>query len=804
MQKIDIAVANTRKASKWKNVQTTWADLTKRFSETHRTAETLAEYMAAPKGIQDNWKDVGGFVGGYLSNGKRSVNSVMHRQLITLDVDFGKSDMWFDFTMLYGCAAAMYSTHKHTPDAPRLRIVIPLSREVLADEYEAIARRIAGDLDIELFDPTTFQACRLMYWPSTSKDGVFRFEEQHGEWLDADAVLSRYRDWKDASAWPTSVRQGEEILRGIKKQGDPTEKAGIVGAFCRVYDIHEAIAEHLEGVYTESDIEGRYTFVGGSTGGGLVTYDDKFAYSHHGTDPASGKLCNAFDLVRLHKYGEQDAGAGADVPANKRPSYLAMCEFATGLGAVRKMIGQERLAAAAAEFEEVDGEEISTEAGDWLTEMDVDSKGVFKQTIANVVLLLENDPNLKGALGYDEFRRSECICKGLPWKKKLGEFTDSDEANLRNYIETVYRINATSKIADALQIVFRKNSFHPVRDFLSGLTWDGRKRLDSLFIDYLGAEDTPFIRAATRKTLCAAVARVYVAGCKFDNVLVLVGTQGVGKSSIIGKLGGDWYSDSFAGVQGKDAYEALQGAWLIEIGELAGLKKAEVEATKHFMSKRVDSYRAAFAKRKESHPRQCIFFATTNQFDFLRDITGNRRFWPVVVGVQPCKKSIWADLTEYERKQIWAEAVACYNKGEELHLDDEMTEEARVVQNAHVETDERTGLVAAYLEKLLPANWADLDLYQRRAFLAGESDPTQPAGTIQRDRVCVAEVWQEVLGGTSKDMNRGASNDVIRMLSQISGWVKVEKIMRVDKYGPQKCFVRIVHPLRTTQKFNLN
>ncbi|MFA9212971.1 MAG: hypothetical protein ACEQSR_03890 [Candidatus Methylacidiphilales bacterium] len=208
----------------WRNKEMLWSELVEKLSETHYTAETHAEYLAAKKPRQDEIKDVGGFCGGFLTGGRRKASNVLHRQLLTLDIDFGNTSFWEDLTLIYGAAAVVYSTHKHSPDSPRLRLIMPLDRPVRPDEYEAIARRIAGVLNIELFDPTTFQPERLMYWPSTSKEAVYEFQYQDGVWLNADEILATYRDWQDSSEWPVSKRVDKILQRSMQKQGDPLEK----------------------------------------------------------------------------------------------------------------------------------------------------------------------------------------------------------------------------------------------------------------------------------------------------------------------------------------------------------------------------------------------------------------------------------------------------------------------------------------------------------------------------------------------------------------------------------------------------
>jgi len=800
----DIALGNFRDAKNWKNKQMQWSEFLTKISTTHRTAETYKEFLAAKKERQDEIKDVGGYVGGYLNSGRRLKGNVLHRQLVTLDLDYASTTVWDDFTLLYSNAAAIYSTHKHSPEHPRLRLIIPLDREVAADEYVAIARRIAGNLDIEMFDHTCYQPSRLMYWPSTSKDGVYEFQYQDGPWLSADEVLNSYRNWRDSSEWPVGTQDKDVIQRDIKKQGDPLEKPGLIGAFCRTYSITEVIEKFLSDVYEPCVLENRYTFKQGSTSGGLVIYEDKYAYSHHGTDPTSGKLCNAFDLVRLHLYGLQDENAKDDTAPNRLPSFTAMTDLASKDPAVRRLLGAERLQDAKHDFDGIPLEELQAEEelpnNDWLDELEYDRKGNLCNTIDNVVTILSKDPNLKNRLAYNSFEKREVALKHLPWRhvtKETRNLTDADDASIRHYIEKTYSITTVQKIKDGLDITLRKNSFHPIKDYLAGLKWDGIPRLETVFIDYLGAVDNELTRAFTRKSLAAAVTRIFTPGAKFDYVVVLVGQQGKKKSSLINALGGEWFSDSFSTIQGKEAYEQLQGVWLVEMGELAGLKKADVETIKHFISKRVDRYRVAYGRRLEDFPRQCVFFASTNRLDFLRDPSGNRRFWPIRVHEQDPTKDVFIELSDatpagrYERDQIWAEAVELYKAGEPLYLSPELEAMAAAAQEDHSEVDERTGLISRYLDMLLPDNWEDMNIYERRAFIAGD-DTTLPIGTRRREKVCIAEIWCEVLGGQQKDMNKFNTKELHDIMRTIPGWEDNSKsTMRFGIYGTQRGYKRV-------------
>lgn len=248
-----------------------------------------------------------------------------------------------------------------------------------------------------------------------------------------------------------------------------------------------------------------------------------------------------------------------------------------------------------------------------------------------------------------------------------------------------------------------------------GLTWDGTPRADTIFIDYLGAEDTEYTRTVTRKALIGAVARVMQPGCKHDHILVLVGPQGCRKSTTLAKLGKSWFSDSFYTVQGKEAYEQLQGFWLIEMGEMAATRKAELEQIKQFVSKQSDSYRAAYARRTQERPRQCAFFGTTNDDEFLRDATGGRRFWPVTVTDKGRETGDY--FTPEIVDQVWAEIMVRYNAGEVWYLNDAKIEaEARAIQDEHTEMNGKQSLIEKFVNTLLPEDWASRDLEQRLAF----------------------------------------------------------------------------------------
>mgnify|MGYP000068946377 CR=1 FL=1 len=783
-QQLAIAVGTTRKQKVWKNTTMLWSELLNKLSNTTRTPETVEEYFKLPKSRQDEIKDVGGFVGGYLIKGSRT--HVKYRQIVCLDIDYGSMSLWDSWELLYGNASCIYSTHKHTPSNPRLRLIIPLNRKVSPDEYEAIARKIAQDLDINAFDDTTYQAQRLMYWPSSSIDGEYTFHSIEAEFLNADHVLNRYEDWTDITSWPTSNRSHEIIQRSIKKQQNPLDKNGLVGAFCRSYTIHEAIATFIED-YVSCDVPNRYTYSKGSTSAGIITYDDLFSYSHHATDPASGILCNAFDLVRLHRFKELDEKTDIDLDVTKLPSYKAMTEFASKDVMVKKEIikAREQL------ITEFEIEENTKQSKDWQEKLQINKQGSVISNYYNIELILKHDPYFKDKFGYDELANREVAIVDLPWRKVSPSdsgLKDIDDASIRSYFDKRYGITGKDKIYDGVQVVARRHSFHPVKDYLESLEWDGVQRIDTMLIDYFACEDNKYTRAVTRKTLLGAISRIYHPGCHFDTMLTLKGPQGCGKSSFFRKLAGAWFTDSLKDIRNKDALEGLQGIWIVEMGELTALKKADAETIKSFLSGTTDRFRKAYGRRTENYPRQCIFVATTNESEFLRDKTGNRRFWIVEASksIKP-RKNVFK-LKQEDFDQFWAEAKVLYDAGvEDLVLSKEIEKMAIEMQESYMVEDPKEQQILDYLNRRLPKDWDNYDLYERQAYLVSDK-----VGSIERDKVCVAEVWCEALGhDDTKKLNQYETLEINRILDKLPNWEKQKNPLRFKLYGQRRGYKRI-------------
>lgn len=782
---MQIAIGTSRRDRTWINTELTWQEFLERVKCTNRTSETVEEYKRLQKPKRDDIKDVGGFVAGKLKEGIRKNGYVEYRSMLTLDMDYATPDIWDEITLFYDFTCCIYSTHKHTSQQPRLRLIIPLLRTVTAEEYTAISRMVASDIGIELFDDTTYEPVRLMYWPSTPQDGEYVFEHQEGNLLNPDDVLARYQDWHDSSQWPISSRQHRVEKQQVSKQADPLEKDGIIGAFCRAYSIQDAIEMFIPDVYKPSLVDGRYDFVPADSTAGVVVYDDKWLYSHHATDPVTNKLCNSFDLVRLHVFGNLDERSDHTKVPTELESFKAMQELCTTDDKVKCQIVTERMAQVNQDFSVIDM--------NWKEQLTIKKNGQIKEDLQNLVLILRHDEQLK-SIAYNQHKDSIDVKGKLPWKQIKGGWTDSDMSALKVYLDQVYGIWSPTKVKEALIAVAAERAFHPVKDYLNQLPkWDGVERLNNLLINYLGADDTAYSRAVIRKTLVAAVARIYKPGTKFDTVLILNGPQGVGKSTFFARLGHKWFSDSLTltDMRDKAAAEKLQGYWLLELGELAGIKKADVETVKSFVSRTDDKYRASYGVNVESHPRQCVIVGTTNSENgFLRDITGNRRFWPVRVSHNSPNKA-W-QLTDID--QIWAEAVAAYRTGEELFLKGEEAQLALSQQADAMETDDREGLVREYLDKLLPVNWSTMDLYERRSFLTGGEFSSHLKGSEQRQLVCSMEIWCECFGKDASNLKKGDSFEINAILSRIEEWQPYTGtktgITRFSIYNKQRAFMR--------------
>lgn len=783
MRELKIAFGSCRNAKKWSNKTIAWDALLERLKTTVRTPESVSEYSRMPREERAQIKDKGGFVGGHLRDGRRKIDHVVCRSMTSLDLDQPDVSFLERYRAEHSYESIVYSTHSHTPERPRLRLIIPFTRDVTGDEYEAISRYLAQGIGIEAVDECSYRTNQLMYWPTTPADGEYICEHFQGNWLDPDAFLAAHPEWRDISQLPTSSRESAVVRKSAKRQQDPLQKKGIIGAYNNVYfPIQMLLEGELSDVYEPTTVEGRYTHIGSTTAAGAVVYEDRFLYSHHATDPASGRLLNAFDLMRVHRFGDLD----------EKESMEKALAYASGIPEVRAWLAEQHRAKMREEFASA----IAEEDDDWQNKLEYNPKtGALLPTLLNGILIMMHDPVMKNIV-FNELADGPEVVGELPWKHPGHFWRDADDAQLEAYINLKYGAIPKSVLGTAFTKVTDDRSYHPIKDMLAALPpWDGIPRLDTLYIDYLGADDTAYIRAVTRKPFVAAVRRVKQPGIKFDYMVVLQGNQGIGKSTVIGMMGGRFFSDSLSlsDMNDKTAAEKLQGYWIHEIGELAGMKKADIDKVKAFVSRQDDHYRASYGHRVTPHPRQCVFFGTTNsEKGFLRDITGNRRFWVVKVPGHG-KYSPW-EISKDTIDQLWAEAQVYEEAGEPLYLEPELETIAASQQREAMEQDDREGMVRKYLDTPLPDDWEDMSLGERRGFLNDDdslvSTRAQHPGASERQTVCNMEIWCECFGMQPERIQPKDSYAIAAIIARIEEWSKPDGYRRMKLYGKQRVYRR--------------
>lgn len=844
-----------------------WIELCSKLAATAWDSVTMEEYLAKPIAWQDKRKNQGYFVGGQFAGGARKLTAISERSLLTFDIDnctpAQLADLEMGFTWLGDYEYMLYSTRKHTKARPRVRVVVPVAQEVKVAQYAPLARIIAQKIDVTMtaVDPVSFRAAQIMYWPSTCKDAEFVHVRNKGKLLDGPTVLRDWGDWTDYSKLPRSPRE-KDLREVADKATDPLTKRGIVGAFCRTYDIFGAIEHFLPDVYVPGDLapEGaeRFSYVGGSTTNGAVVYEGgKFLYSYHGTDPVADQLVNAFDLVRIHLYGGKDKpgeddieGGGEPTKPQDKPSYRA---FSEALASDLAVVGQLRddqydVDAITADFDaeavEMDDEDVANsikvtfaeelvakdfspdaEAGaipppdpGWKDRLEVTDKGIIKNSLHNVALILDNDPRFRGALGYNDFLQEPVLVRRIKSKqhgydtgpvlnRENGDYlTGTVEVVIRCILEsprgqgkTGYSLKVADRdMKDAITQVTSAHTFHPVKRYLESCQWDGTSRVAGVFVEYFHAPNTPYNRAVGHNWMVAAVARIFEPGCKFDFVPIIEGDQGIGKSTGLAVLAG---RSRFGELRANfddvaKLVENMQGNWLMEIPELAQFRRAEVETMKTFFSATMDRVRLAWGRGAKNYYRQTVFAGTTNTKEYLKDPTGARRYWPVILA--PGKMVDVAGLRR-DRDLLWAEAYQLYSfmrrqtNADDLPLfmDASVSKAAEAIQASRMETDPEAillGQVQAWLDTPVSAEQAPCG-YRSDVVDAMEEPSDGPL--VMRQRVCVKDVIHYVLCISDRENEPKTAYLVGRVLARVAGWSKNRKVVRVNKrLGVQKVYDR--------------
>lgn len=657
---LTVCTASSRRSRVMQAAPMDVESLFNRLSNSQPLPCTYAAYRALSKAEQDNMKDVGAYIIGELDGGRRKAGCVKSRGAAVLDADnlrAGETEEFVRRVAGLGCCYALHSTAKHSPTTPRLRVVIPFSNDVPAERYSPVVRRLCQVIQTEMtwFDPTCAEATRIMYYPVHCSDIVPVWHCSDGPLLDADALLTQMGDWKDVTGWPRFPREATTEKRAltVAKQQDPEEKKGIVGEFCRVYDIPAAMEKFLPGVYVETATPGRYTFAQGSTAGGAVLYEDgKFLYSHHATDPAGGKLVNAFDLVRLHRFGDLDDEAKEGTKGISLPSYKAMADCARSDPEVAHRLAQ-------AAFSEVfeDKRLTDEEAAVSLTQC---SGAPLSLPILRTAL------RTMGVTARRNLITGSAEIDGMPPQYSAENAINVLPVLLMDLLRGV-KVKGVSRSAvmDYLVAVVDENKYNPVVDMLRETTWDGISRFPEL-LESINIKPDTFYALLLRKWLIQCVALAHNATGKVvpaEGLLTLQGPQGIGKTLFFRRLSlrSDWFAEGATlDMRNKDDIIRATSVWITELGELDSTLKREQASLKAFITQKTDRIRAPYARESSDRPRRTSFCATVNPESFLKDETGDRRFW--VIPVKEFDVPWLVDTPEDWFVQLWAEVYVWWKK----------------------------------------------------------------------------------------------------------------------------------------------
>ena len=338
--------------------------------------------------------------------------------------------------------------------------------------------------------------------------------------------------------------------------------------------------------------------------------------------------------------------------------------------------------------------------------LETTAKGQVKNCLSNAERIMSLDPLLRDAIRFNELKQRVDIVNNMGWIRRDGTaLTDNDVHNIHLYCERTYGFSSLKILEEALHITANRNSYHPVRDFLNSLVWDGKERVRFALRHFLGADDSGYTYEILRFFMLGAVARAFNPGVKFDYILCLIGGQGAGKSSFFRLLAveDEWFTDDLKDLESSKVYEKLQGHWIIELSEMLATNNARSnEAIKSFLSRQKEIYRTPYERYPKDRPRQCVFAGTTNKVSFLPgDRTGNRRFLPIACRGNEAEVFILDNEQESREyiRQMWAEVMEIRRGGSvKLKLSKEMEAEVRRRQGQFMQEDVDAGLILAYME----------------------------------------------------------------------------------------------------------
>lgn len=763
--------------------ETTFSGLASGFMIPYTVSMTEAEYNALPQDEQKKLKLGACFQAGVLDENGHSCELLYKAYLVVLDADHPSKTLLEDIKKKYpGVKMIVYTTFRSREDSPRYRILVLLDRTVNKSEYEELCKEFAKTLNCE-FDKQCFNLTQKLQLPRVLSDIEYHCYEWGDKPLEVDKILGL----KASKPPEKAAETGTETV---------SYKYGYIDAYNDVYSV-EATMEQLSDIYEPAGTKNRYKLIGSdSTAGVIIDPDKNIATSFHASDPACGHPCSSFDLYRIHRYGYLDKECRPDTKKSELPSFKAMTDYVKKDKKVKELLDKKR--------DEL-RPQIDAETKKIIEKLQTTRKGEPKNSTANAVTIVMEDPKLSGVL-YDSFMQQFIITKPVPWDIKDAKyphkFSDYDRKAMIGYISRIYQIETGTTVDNALAEITFRRSINPLQEYFKGLVWDGTKRIEELLIKYLGCENSEYVRTATKVTLVSAVKRMFEPGCKVDTVLVILGKQGCGKSTLISRLARGYFSDNIRcqDMTSKAAAEKLRGVFIAELSEMAGYSKADIEMVKSFITCQSDNYREPYARIVSEHPRANIFIGTSNRITgLLTDETGNRRFLPVYATDNHTDNS-W-DIDETVVDQIWAETYEMYKNGESTQMPVHLHAEVLKMQDDAVIEDDRAQLVDQYLNILLPEDWYDMSISERRDYInhEGRYVGCPYNGTLRRDYICAAEIGLELFKLEKVDLTLRLSKEIALMLRKL-GWTDypVNKGRKqIRGYGKPTVFCR---PPDSTEK----
>lgn len=770
------AFGQGKNTAHWRPDTVTWSD--------------ILGWMQAPKSS----KDTGGYVfaklakrpkihastgeeckGGYHRDNK---SLELRAALIVLDIDAAPDD--YDAAVelaLLGHSYVLHTTFSSTPDAPRYRLIVQADRAMEIAEYgqaaESLAQRVTEPGVV--IDRRSFAAAQFMYFPAAKQPELFQYWVGQGKPISVDELLDSL-----------ALVDMEDVPKPGRNKRDPFKIEGPVGVFNRTYQDWDELIEVFDLPY-EAVAEGRWRLKGSKHDGGLTLFSDGLVQSFHANDPAFGTQ-NAFDLVRLHEFGELDQWVKPGTPVTNLPSTKAMSDMILRDPRVMKELFDDAAQAFAdsPDADDVDDDD-DAHGNDWKTQLNWTSRMKLSgNDLHNWDVLRKYDPLFRMLRYNDMTETVEWLPERLPWRDAGldPQVTDEDRTEFHDYLIRTYKFDQIPRelLAARTDAKAKSRNYYPVRDYLDALRWDGVPRLEECLP---GVTPTDYTRWVARKCLVAAVARVYEPGCFWDHTLVLYGDEGVGKSKWISRMSKGWTASLPSKIDGADAMMVMQRSWIVVSDEGHAMKRADFEALKDFLTRTEDTYRKPYARQPLSSKRRAVVWSTTNDETFLRNEIGNRRFLVV-----RCEGAVDFDaLTDDYVDQVWAEAVDLYRSGaEDLFVTGDQSDQATHERTHFTEEDVIRGIVVEYLNQLVPADWEFMDRtarirwYQDKEF--GE------AGSVPIDRICSAEVLEIAIGRRLGDERVGEIPRITNILKRLPDWEIEGTSSNSGGYGPQLMFYR--------------